>query len=350
MVAANLLHRLDHDRYRATLVCFNRENGVIPRVDTSLVTVKVIEKKETGVDPALVPRLAWHLSKARADIVHTYNAGALVYGFPAAKLARVPVIIHADHGRIPVPERPLLRATRIRMTKMTDHVVVVSEELRRLLTLDEGVSADKVSIIINGVDLSPFDRKMDRADIRRSLGIAPGEWVTGTVGSLTPQKNQALLIRAAARVPGARVLIAGTGPLESEHNRLTEELGIAERVQCVGLREDIPRFLRALDLFVLPSITEGTSLALLEAMAARLPVLATDVGGNRAVLNDTGILIPSDDIDVMTQKLEWCKAHPKECQKLGLAARERLEQHYSLDKTVEAYDALFEASLAGLAK
>lgn len=344
MVAANILHRLDPRRYSVSLLCLNRENGVIPRLDRARVPVEVIEKQK-GLDATLVPRLSWHFLRTRPDLIHTFNEGALIYGFPAARLARVPAVVHADHGRLPVRERPLLRAVRIRFTKMADHIVAVSEDLRRLMVEKEGVPEDKVTIVTNGVDLIPFDQEWDRASIRRDLGVTQKDWVVGTVGSLSPQKNQALLIRSAARVPNMKVLIAGAGRLEGHLETLIAELKLEDRVFCVGQQRDIPRFLSALDLFALPSITEGTSLALLEAMAARLPVLATDVGGNRAVLENTGLLVPSDDVDAMSDKLAWCRKHRAKCKALGLSGRARVEARYSLDRTVATYDEIFMRAL-----
>jgi glycosyltransferase involved in cell wall biosynthesis len=344
MVAADLLHRLNPDRYQGSLICLNRENAVIPRIDSSLVKVHVLEKMH-GIDPFMIPRLTLHFLRTRPSIVHTFNEGALLYALPAAKLARVPALIHAEHGRLPVKERPLLRATRIRMTKAANHVVVVSESLRRLLVDDERVDENNISVVINGVDTKRFDVPQNEDELRKSFHVAPNDFVVGTVGSLTVQKNHELLIRAAAKIPDLKVLIAGAGPLESNLKSLIKELNVADKVHLVGQLNDVPGFLAVLDAFVLSSLTEATSIALLEAMAARLPAIVTDVGGNPAVIGDAGFLVPSENIESMSEKLKWCKDHREECKATGLLARQRVEIHYSMDATVKEYERIFENAL-----
>lgn len=344
-VAASLLSNLDHNKFSGSLVCFNSINGAIDLVDQSTIAVHVVEKRH-GVDPMMLTRLYNLFKQIQPDVVHTFNDGALIYAFPAARLVGVPALVHAEHGRLQIAEGSVLKKIRIAMTRRADRVVVVSKTLKQLM-IDEGVADLRVSTIINGVDLTPFDAVQERPIIRRSLGIGKHEFVVGAVGSLTLAKNHALLVRAAAEVPDIRVLVAGAGPLESSLKELIQQMGLSERVSCIGRVDDVPAFLSAIDLFALPSTTEGTSLALLEAMAARLAVVATNVGGNGGVVIDgtTGFLTPSGDVSALAGRINWCRENREETEEMGRKGRSWVEAEYDFAQTVHAYEKVFEQVL-----
>jgi glycosyltransferase involved in cell wall biosynthesis len=368
VVTRALLQRLDPNRFVPELICLGANNGILSRIDHSRVDCHVIQKRR-GIDVTLAWRLAAHFRRKRPDVLLTCNSGALLYGYPAARLSRLEALVHAEHGRLLVDEHPAQRFVRVQMTRRADHVVVVSSALKQLLVETEHVDARRVSVIGNGVDLERYDTAQraedggetghatardpgaghgetapDRDSVRAALGLSAHDWVVGSVGSLTAQKNHALLLEAVAKSPEITLLIAGAGPLESTLRAQLDRWALSDRVQLLGPLEDVPRFLAALDLFVLPSLTEGTSIALLEAMAARLPVIATDVGGNRPVLDDgrAGVLVPSNDANALAEKLNWSVRHRRECKQLGEKGRARVESLYHLGGMVEAYERLFE--------
>ena len=342
MLAANLLNRIDRSRFAGSLVCFDAQNGALDRIDKPSIPSSIIDKRD-GIDPLLVPKLYSHFKNTRPDIVHTFNDGALIYAFPAAKMARVPVLVHAEHGRLPVPEKWLLRKIRLAMARRAQAVVVVSDALRELVS-DEGVPEHKLVTLVNGVDLETFSGGHDRVELRQKWGLSDTDLVVGTVGSLTPQKNHKMLIEAAALIPYIKVLIAGGGRLESSLNQLIEENHLENRVRCIGRIDDVPSFLSLLDVFALPSTTEGTSLALLEAMAARLTVVATDVGGNAKVVENgkTGFLTPAGDVNAFADKLKACTSDRDRCVVMGRFGRSKVESDFNFAHTVKAYEQLFE--------
>ena len=342
MLAANLLNRLDQSRFAGSLVCFDAQNGALDCIDKSSVPSIVIDKRH-GIDPLLVLKLFSHFRKIRPDIVHTINDGALIYAFPAAKMAGVPILVHAEHGRLPVSEKWLLRKIRIAMTRRAQAIVVVSDSLRELVS-DEGVPEHKLVTLVNGVDLETFSGGHDHVELRQKWGLLNTDLVVGAVGSLTPQKNHKMLIEAAARIPYIKVLIAGGGPLEDSLNQLIKEKHLEDRVRCIGRIDDVPAFLSVLDVFALPSTTEGTSLALLEAMAARLPVVATDVGGNGKVVENgkSGFLTPAGDVNAFADKLKVCTSDRDRRVAMGRFGRSKVESDFDLAHTVMAYEQLFE--------
>ena len=349
VVAKDLFNCLDADKYFFTLICFSANNGIIPRIDRTRVNIQVIPKRP-GIDKTLIPRLAAYFYSTRPTILHTFNVGGLIYTMPAAALARVPIIVHAEHGRHEVPESFLSRKVRIAMMKRVDHITAVSDDLLQILRDNEGIPEHKISVIINGVDTTPFDAStFDVAAYRQHLGVnlSAEDFVVGTVGALSPRKNQQLLIRAASKIPNIRVLIAGTGPLRDELKHLISELGLENKVFLLGERSDIPQFVQSLDLFVLPSRMEGTSLAILEAMAARKPVVATDVGGTRELVthSETGFLVKSDDLDDLTRRLEWASKNGTGLIEMGRLGRARIDTQFSFNRTAHAYDTVFQHAL-----
>jgi len=181
--------------------------------------------------------------------------------------------------------------------------------------------------------------------VKVKAGLAPDSFVIGTVARLDPVKDQQTLVRAFASVlTGKSVLmIIGSGPEESNLRKLTHDLGIADRVYLMGERKDVPKVLQAMDLFVLPSVAEGISNTILEAMSCGLPVVATKVGGNEELVahGKTGTLFsPGDDAD-LAAILSAYRDDPKMLDNHCRSARQRVEERFSLARMVEEYDRLY---------
>lgn len=292
-------------------------------------------------------RMARLFRQLRPDIVHTRN-WTCIDAILGARLAGVRVVIHGEHGREagdPDGRNARRRQVRRLLSPFVTEFVTVSRDLARWLVEDVRVPARKVSTIYNGVDTQRYAGG-DRAHARQALGI-PLDWtVAGTVGRLDPVKDQACLIRAFARAAGEakRVLvIAGDGPCREELAALVKELAIGDRVRLLGERNDIPLILRALDIFVLSSIGEGISNAILEAMAAGLPVIATRVGGNVELVRDalTGRLIEPRRPEALAEALSAYFDDPGLARAHGAAGRERVATDFGLDRMLAEYMSLY---------
>jgi sugar transferase (PEP-CTERM/EpsH1 system associated) len=292
-------------------------------------------------------RMARLFRKLRPDIVHTRN-WTCIDAIVGARLARVPVVIHGEHGREaadPEGRNPRRRQVRRILSPFVTEFVTVSRDLARWLVEQVRVPARKVRTIYNGVDTERF-APGDRAAARQALGI-PAEWaVAGTVGRLDPVKDQAGLIRAFSRSAQSSksvLVIAGGGPSRAELEGVTRELGLGDRVRLLGERADIPLVLRALDVFVLPSLGEGISNAILEAMATGLPVIATRVGGNVELVRDgaTGCLLEPRNPQVLAEALAAYLGDPARAQAHGAAGRERAVSEFGLERMLAAYAALY---------
>lgn len=307
-------------------------------VDTASVS-----KRGGGFDPSLAMRLAQYLSREGVDVVHTHNPQALVYGAPAATLARRPCV-HTKHGVNPDPPRRMW--LRRAAAKMVDAYVAVTPTLARLAAERSECDPTQLHVIPNGIDTgrfapSPSRRRRARAE----LGIAEDAWVVGTVGRLSPEKNQRLLIDAIAPMldPRRHLVIVGDGPERSRLESCAQATMRPELVHFTGARDDPEAWLAAFDAFALTSDSEGLPLVLLEAMAVGLPVVATSVGGIPDVVEQgvTGYLVAPGDRSALTAELVRLATRPQRARDAASAARQMVLERHSTDHMVEGYEKLY---------
>jgi sugar transferase (PEP-CTERM/EpsH1 system associated) len=292
-------------------------------------------------------RMARLFRKLRPDIVHTRN-WTCIDAIIGARLAGVPVVIHGEHGREAAdPEGRNRRRQQARrlLSPFVTEFVTVSRDLARWLVEQVRVPARKVRTIYNGVDIERY-APGERASARHALGLPLDCTLVGTVSRLDPVKDQVSLIRAFAQAAnkGKTVLvIAGDGPSRRQLEALVNELGLGDRVRLLGERGDVPLILRALDVFVLSSIGEGTSNAILEAMATGLPVIATRVGGNVELVQDglTGRLVEARRPEALATALTAYFHDPALARAHGAAGHERAAGEFGLERMLAGYTALY---------
>lgn len=344
-----------HDRYRhavIALVGFGSLRGEIEHAVTACLSLH----KKPGKDWACHGRLWRALRALRPDLVQTYNIGALDLA-PVVKLAGVRRLVHAEHGRDatdPQGENSTYLRLRRWMAPLIDRYVAVAPDLQRWLTDRVGIRRSKVTYIANGIDVAAFDLPRDESVPRRRLAdFAPaGSVLIGHVARLDKVKDQANLISAfkLLREQGhadCRLVIAGEGPQRDALEHQIVELGLAESVRLLGDRSDVAELLAECDVFALSSIAEGMPVTLLEAMAARLPVVATDVGGVALVVDAgvTGTLVPAGDPRAMAGALRAYVADESLRHSHGEAGHARVAAKFSLNAMVASYVALYEELL-----
>jgi glycosyltransferase involved in cell wall biosynthesis len=206
-----------------------------------------------------------------------------------------------------------------------------------------------VGVIHNGVDVSQM-MSGDREIGRKEIGAEPADFVIGSVGRLAPVKNHQLLLRAVRGMSNQKrhkVVLIGEGPERHRLEDLTAQLGLGAQVRLLGHREDIPDLLAAMDVFVLPSLSEGMSHALLEAMAAARPVIASAVRGNSETLSspDQGLLFASGDESALRALLERLASNPEVRTRIGIAAQSRVRRDFNIQTMVRNYARLYEEAL-----
>lgn len=227
-------------------------------------------------------------------------------------------------------------------------LIAVSEDVKTsLLKTIPGISAEKIAVIDNGVDVRRYRQVVDRAAVRQSLGLDEGDQVAAVVATFKRQKGHCYLIEAAAAVveqfPNLHILLIGDGELHPELKAQTEALGLERHIHFLGTRHDVPELLATSDFFVLPSLWEGLSMALVEAMASGLPVIATEVSGTNQVMaaGETGWLVPPGDSQRLAEAMVELLADPARAQMMAAAASQRVERYFSAQKQAKDHIALF---------
>ena len=332
----NVINGIDAGEFESSVCCLKDKGEFAARIRDP--AVQVIEMGwRTGNDPLLPLRLAALFRRLGVDIVHTRNAEAFFYGMVGAKLAGIRHVIHSEHGRT-FPEKPLRARAQRWLLRFVDHVFAVSARLRDDLVREIGVCRKRLDIIYNGVDLGRFGKTAPRS--------STAEVLIGSVGRLVAVKNYPLLLRALAALPARlpwRLALVGDGPERASLERLAGELGIRERVEFLGHREDVPALLQSMTVFVLPSVSEGLSNTLLEAMAAGAAIVASDVGGNREIVEheSSGLLFESEDLQGLTGALQRLINDPALRTRLSDAAVARVHEQFSLEGMLRMYEHMY---------
>jgi sugar transferase (PEP-CTERM/EpsH1 system associated) len=350
----NLINRTPRGRVRHAVVCLSHFSDFRRRIEAADVPVIALDKKP-GKDPRALLQLWRALRELRPDIVHARNLPTVDCA-PVSKAAGVPLHLHGEHGWDMHDLRggnPKYVRYRRWMRPFVDRYVAVSRDIERWLTASIGAAPGRVTQIYNGVDTARFHPR-DAGTARDADTVTVG-WL----GRMQAVKDPVTLARAFARVAAhapagrrVRLVMIGEGPLHDEVRRVLAEAGIAELAWLPGARDDVPALLRDLDLFVLPSLSEGISNSILEAMASGLPVVATAVGGNveLVVPGETGELVPPQDVESMSVAIARYVSEPTRLAAHGRAARARAVGTFSLDGMVERYLSLYESLLAAGAR
>jgi sugar transferase (PEP-CTERM/EpsH1 system associated) len=311
----------------------------------------LLDGKEDSGFEFLILRLARVMRAYRPHIVHSRNWGT-IEAILAARLARVPVAIHSEHGYdldmltgLPTRRRIFRRASY----RMADAVFAVTRELCDFHARQAWISPERIRVIYNGVDTQRFrPRSSERISLRKKFGLPQERFIVGTVGRTVTIKDHPTLLRAVESMVlkgiDAHALLVGSGP-ELERNRqlVKDSSVLAGRVTFVGSSDEVPDILNTMDAFALTSISEGMSNTLLEAMAAGLPVIATNVGGNPEVVvdGDSGWLFRARDVEALVSRLMSLASDENQRRQLSLAARQRIVERFSLARMLNDYSNLY---------
>jgi glycosyltransferase involved in cell wall biosynthesis len=366
MLTANVIRRLDRGRFSPELCCL-KQRGELGEALADEIPVhhRLLRNK---FDLRVWPRLTKLLRARRIDAVITVGAGdKMFWGRLAAWRVGVPVILSALHST-GWPDG-VGRLNRM-LTPITDAFIAVAESHARFLIEHERFPAHKVAVIPNGVETDRFIPLANMTDIRRELWMGGSDppwsrlseardrvseklgYVVGIVAALRPEKNHVLFLEMAHRVvrqlPETRFLIIGDGPCRASLEQAARELGLASRVLFLGSRDDVPRLLAAMDVFVLTSHIEANPVSILEAMSVGRPVVATNVGSiHEAVVNgETGFLVPPGDAEQLAECVTRLLLNPSLSRCMGSAARKAVVERWSLDAMVQGYERLIESTYA----
>jgi sugar transferase (PEP-CTERM/EpsH1 system associated) len=357
----NLINRTPPARYRHAVVCLTDADPFAQRITRSDVPIVSLNRK-SGHSFALYGQLWSALRRLRPSIVHTRNLSALEAQIPAFLLPGVRRV-HGEHGRDLFDLHGTSRKynlLRRAVRPLVQRYIAVSRDLERWLIDTVGAAPARVRQIYNGVDQEHFfPRSGARPDLAPPGFLPADGLLIGTVGRLAGVKDQRTLVRAFAALlserPGERgrlrLLIVGDGPLRKELEAEIQASAIAEFVWLPGDRDDVPELLRLLDLFVLPSLGEGISNTILEAMACALPVIATRVGGNPELVDEgrTGTLVPPGDVPALTRAIAGYLDEPAQLRTQGQGGLAKVRERFRWERCVEDYLGVYDELLAGTA-
>ena len=340
-----LWSRIDRTRFAVEIACFSARGQFTHDVQALGWPVHDLGMGERiydlhGIRGLL--RLVHRTLEFRPDVIHGYLLGPNLFAVLAGRLARVPMIVVAKRN-VDRYETPRQQAVQAFAHRLATHVIAVSERVRQS-SVALGVPAARVTVIRNGVDAQRFQGA--GAD-RTELGVAPGRPVIGSVGCLATRKDYGTLLDAVAALAGRglepALVLVGDGDERPRLERRAAELGIADRVRFLGERADVERLLPLFDVFVLSSRDEGIPNALLEAMAAGRPAVATAVGGTPEVLEDgrTGWLVPPGDPPALAAALATALVDRDEAARRGAAARREVLERRSIDAMARAHEAFY---------
>ena len=353
VLAADLVRRLSN-RYRFLFLCLDSIGPLGELLSGEGFKVADLGRRP-GLDWPLAGRARKLLRRHEVSLLHAHQYTPFFYSAVGRGLGGPPIIF-TEHGRHYPDCRKIRRVLANRfLLRPRDRVTAVGQFVKQTLVDNEGIPAKRIEVIYNGIDPAPFadaNCEETRKSVRIELGIDPEQAVALQVARFHPVKDHALSLRAFANAarenPQAVLLLAGDGEEFQEAESTAAALGIDGRVRFLGVRTDVPRLMAAADLFVLSSLSEGVSLTLLEAMAAALPIIATEVGGNGEVVvhGETGLLSPRGDGDALAANLAFLFRDPRRRDAMGRAGRARLLTKFTQQRMHDQYAALYDQMVA----
>ncbi|WP_417547439.1 glycosyltransferase [Marinobacter segnicrescens] len=345
-VIRTLVTNLPIEIYENQVVCIDGYVGEIGKlVEREGIPVSYLSR-HPGFDWALVRELRRKIQSDRIDIVHCHQYTPWIYGWLAC-LGTGARVVMTEHGRF-YPDRYRYKALLVNpiMALLTHRIVAISSATRDSLAQYEFIPKAKIEVIYNGV--ARVEPAKDEVRQRKQeLGIPQNELIMGTVARLDPVKNQPMMLEAFDRVlkqhPHSWLLIVGDGPDRPKLEAMSRDLGIDGRVIFVGFIDQPATYLAAMDLFLLTSNTEGTSMTLLEAMSLGIPSVLTEVGGNAEIIEQgkTGILTPIGDAEAFAEAISRFIMEPELMEDVGQRAQQVYFEQFSVASMVESYQQLY---------
>ncbi|MDC4205467.1 MAG: glycosyltransferase [Candidatus Manganitrophus sp.] len=351
-VVSQLIRRINGEQFEPILICLDHGGIFGGELEKEGIPTYVLNRRPGPIDWKVLRGLYKILALHKVDLIHSQN-GCSFYSAVSGQAARVAGIIHTDHGRL-LPDKRTARLEDRFSSWLMDRVVGVSSELTEYLASVVNVSRRKLATIINGVDCSrfmPMDENQRRR-LRSEWGVTDEDRVIGTVCRLDPIKNLGFFIRSmpeiCRRAPMCKLIVVGDGPCRQELEEIARNTSCKDRIVFIGSKTDIEKVMPAFDLYACTSLSEGTSMTILEAMACGLPIVASAVGGNgRLVGSENGALFPLNDSNAFIQLVTDLLSDPDRMIELGRQSRTRAEMQFGLDKTVMEYEQLYRVVLSG---
>lgn len=360
-VVINLAKGLDKNKFRSIVCCLNDKGVFADELESQ--GIKVIALNKNGkYDLTIIAKLIRVMKENNIKIVHTHLWGANLWGRIAAKIANIPVVIATEHNTDIWKSNIYFTLDKL-LSYCCDKIIAVSESVKEFY-VGKGINPRKIEVVYNGIMIegpqshpstTAFDKlrallgasQTPESILKQEFGIRNDEMVLAIIGRLVPQKGHKYLFEALSLLNGyckIKLLVIGDGPLKEDLQSTARALQLKDKAIFTGLRKDVLDLLKITDIVILPSLREGLPIIALEAMASKLPVIATKVGGNPEVIvdNHTGILIPSQNTVALVKAIERLAKDKALRAHLGENGYTRLKEHFSAEKMVQATEGLYQ--------
>jgi glycosyltransferase involved in cell wall biosynthesis len=340
-VVLSLVSRASSVGQIPSVLCLERRGDLADECEKLGAPVYCVDKPP-GLRPRVITPIAELLEKIRPDVIHTHQVTALFYAGRASKRTGIGRVVHTEHGKN-YARRFKTRWLGRWAGHYAERFFCVSSDIAAEVAGWRIVRSSKLSVVRNGIDMEAIDASHS-SDVRTEMGIPLGAAVIGTVGRLSDVKRQDVLIRALARLrrqnADVHLLLVGDGPRRTDLVKLAWKLGLADAVHFAGYQDKPQKYLAAMDLFALSSASEGMPLSVLEAWAARKPVVAFQVGGLPEIIEQrrNGILVPAGHETELAAAMLEVISNPKFAAELATEGRRRVETEYNLARTAQRYD------------
>nr|MBI3613030.1 glycosyltransferase [Nitrospirota bacterium] len=284
--------------------------------------------------------------KNRPQVLHTHGYRSDFFGLIVARWMGIPTVSTVHGWTSATPRLRAYEACHRKYLRYFDKVITVSQAIQQTL-LESGVPATKLVRLNNAINVGAYPEGPDGDWFRRELAVGSGTKLIGTIGRLSVEKGLDYFLRAGARIiardPSVKLVVVGEGPQQKELKALADALGIAASVIFCGYRRDVERIYPALDMFVLPSLTEGIPMALLEAMAFSRPVIASRVGGVPEIIEDgvTGLLVSPKDLEQLTERMWRLLCSPEAGAEMGRRARKCVESRFDTRAWIKTIEGIY---------
>ena len=342
-VVISLINHIDRSQFDIHVICLAGRGKLFEQISVEKDKVLIIDKK-AGIDLSAIFAVKRFLKSRKIEIVHAHNFGPLIYTGLAVRLMLWgrPLVIYSEHNQVYRQIKSGVLKTRFYIS-LADRIVTVSDKLKQFYQDELGVTKG-IETIYNGIcGVSDDDEVVSRLD----LSLRDTDFVFGTAVVLTEQKGIIYLLEAAAELRDSandiKIIIAGDGPLKQMLERYSRENGLSDMVQFIGYRSDVHNLLKMFDVYVLPSLWEGLPLALLEAMSAGKPVIATDVGGNAEIVEHkvNGLVVNAADSKALGRAMMDIYQAREELGMYQDVNKEKFTRMFSLDSMILNHERLY---------
>ncbi len=346
-----LITGLDKNRFTPCICCLDSGGRFLNEIIAAKIPHFILSRKPSPFDLGVLRQLRKIIKEHNIDIIHSQN-GCAMYAALAGATTRTKAVIHTDHGRL-IPDRPAAILEDCISSLFMKNVIAVSNELAVYLNEVVRISKRKILTIINGVDAVKFSplQAAEKLALRLSAGFTGEEKLLGTVCRLDPIKNLGFMIQAMREIiriiPNCKLIIIGDGPSKEELLRCADDYGVRQHIVFWGASMEVEKILPLLDLYVCTSLSEGTSMTILEAMSCGLPVVASAVGGNVALVDQTnGALFTLDSPEEYIHAVTDMLASPERLHEAGRRSRVKIDNEFAIAEFVKKHAQLYEKLVA----